>query len=57
MEAEGLITFILDARDLSKIRLEHRTPQQGNTLTDRVETFVIDQIDRYLLDAETVSEI
>lgn len=48
MEAEGLITFIRDARDLSKIRLERRRQQERNTLTDRVERFVIDQIDRYL---------
>jgi predicted glycosyltransferase len=48
MEAEGLITFIRDARDLSKIRLERRTRQPQNTLTDRVESFVTNEIDRYL---------
>jgi len=49
MEAEGLITFIRDARDLSKIRLERRDPSRmASTLTDRVETFVIEQIDSML---------
>lgn len=48
MEAEGLITFIRDARDLAKIRLERRKPRSANTLTDRVERFVINQIDGYL---------
>ena len=49
MEAEGLITFIRDARDLSKIRLEHRDRSRGvNALTDRVERFVIEQIDLML---------
>ena len=48
MESEGLIKFIRDARDLSKIRLERRRTQHANSLTDRVERFVIDQIDRYL---------
>ena len=48
MEAEGLITFIRDARDLSKIRIERRMAQTVNALTDRVERFVIEQIDRYL---------
>jgi predicted glycosyltransferase len=49
MEAEGLITFIRDAHDLSKIRLEHRDRSQlRNTLTDRVEKFVIEQIDTFL---------
>lgn len=48
MESEGQITFIRDARDLSKIMLERRTPPAANTLTDRVESFVIEQIDAYL---------
>lgn len=48
MESEGLITFIRDARDLAKIRLERRKTHDANTLTDRVERFVIEQIDRYL---------
>jgi uncharacterized protein len=48
MEAEGLITFIRDARDLSKIRLEHRDRQKPNALTDRVEKFLIEQIDAML---------
>lgn len=49
MEREGLITFIRDARDLSKIRLERRDRSRGmNPLTDRVEKFVIEQIDAFL---------
>jgi predicted glycosyltransferase len=48
MESDGLITFIRDARDLSKIRLERREPQAPKSLTDRVERFVIDQIDAFL---------
>lgn len=48
MEAEGLITFIRDARDLSKIRLEHCDRQKPNALTDRVEAYVIDAIDSFL---------
>lgn len=47
-EAEGLITFIRDARDLAKIRLSHRDRQVPNALTDRVEKFVIEQIDLML---------
>lgn len=63
MEGEGLITFIRDARDLSKIRLEHRERHDVNPLTDRVESFVIKQIDSYLFpsrgtkDAQAVSKI
>ena len=48
MDAEGLITFIRDARDLSKIRLEHRDRQKPTALTERVEAFVIDTIDSFL---------
>jgi uncharacterized protein len=49
MEAEGLITFIRDARDLSKIRLERRDRSRGvKPLTDRVEKSVIEQIDAFL---------
>jgi len=48
MEAEGLITFIRDARDLSKIRLERRKRHTITPLTDRVESFVIKQIDSFL---------
>jgi predicted glycosyltransferase len=47
MEADGLITFIRDARDLSKIRLERRERRPTSPLTDRVETFVIKQIDSF----------
>lgn len=48
MESEGAITFIRDANDLTKIKLERRQPSVANALTDRVEKFVIEQIDRYL---------
>ena len=48
MESEGLITFIRDARDLSKIRLERRPEIQAQRPTDRVERFVIAEIDAYL---------
>ena len=49
MESEGLIAFIRDARDLSKIRLERRDRSgEPNQLTDRVEKFVINEIDDYL---------
>lgn len=48
MEAEGLITFIRDARDFSKIRLERRASPGLSNLTDRVEEFVIEQIDSML---------
>jgi predicted glycosyltransferase len=49
MEAEGLITFIRDVRDLSKIRLERRDrARKPNALTDRVEKSVIEQIDLML---------
>jgi predicted glycosyltransferase len=49
MEGKGLITFIRDARDLSKIRLERRDRSRPiNTLTDRVEKSVIEHIDAFL---------
>ncbi len=48
MEAEGLIMFIRDARDLSKINLTRRDRQKPSALTDRVEAFVIDTIDSFL---------
>jgi len=48
MENEGLLTFIRDARDLSKIRLEHRPEIEPPRPTDRVERFVIAEIDAYL---------
>jgi predicted glycosyltransferase len=49
MESDGLITFIRDTRDLAKIRLEHRDRQKPTALTDRVEKFVIEQIDSMLI--------
>jgi hypothetical protein len=48
MENEGKITFIRDARDLSKIRLERRDPAAITPLTDRVERFVIGEIEKFL---------
>ena len=45
MEAEGLITFIRDARDLSKFKLDRRDRSQPpNPSTDRVERSVINEI-------------
>lgn len=50
MEAEGLITFIREPDDIAKIKLtqRERRPRAANGLTDRVESFVIGQIDAYL---------
>lgn len=48
MESQGLITFIRDARDLSKIRLEKRAVNEAPTISDRVEKFMINEIDRFL---------
>lgn len=48
MEMEGGITFIRDARDISRIRLEHRDRTSFEPLTDRVEKFVIAEIERFL---------
>jgi len=48
MEDEGKIIFIRDARDLSRIRLERRDPAAVITLTDRVEKFVIGEIEKFL---------
>ena len=48
MENEGKITFIRDARDLSKIRLERRHSTALSPLTDRVERFVITEIEKFL---------
>lgn len=48
MEADGRIKFIRDVGDLAKIRLERRDARKPNTLTDRVERFVIGQIDEFL---------
>ena len=48
MEAEGLITFIRDVCDLSKIRLTRRDRQNPPALTGKVEAFVIDTIDTFL---------
>lgn len=48
MEHEGKITFIRDARDLSKIDLTRRDPSDVPVLTDRVEKFVISEIEKFL---------
>jgi len=49
MEKEGLITFIREIEDIAKIDLRRRakTANSGE-LTDRVEKFVIDEIDKLL---------
>lgn len=49
MERDGSITFIRNIADLSKIKLERRKPAAINALTDRVEKFVIEEIDRFLV--------
>ncbi|MFN0277062.1 MAG: DUF354 domain-containing protein [Pyrinomonadaceae bacterium] len=48
MEADGNITFIRDARDFSKFRFKRRASVPLTNLTDRVEKFVIEQIDSML---------
>lgn len=53
MEADDLITFIRDANDLGKIHLKRRAAQRANPLTDRVESFVIGQIDEFLKAEQT----
>lgn len=50
MEKEGLITFVRGPDDIEKIKLTRRVIRPGaeNSLTDKVESFVIGQIDEYL---------
>ena len=49
MQKEGLITFIRETEQIESINLVRRSQQlTGNELTDRVEKFVIEQIDRFL---------
>ncbi|HEX3101356.1 MAG TPA: DUF354 domain-containing protein, partial [Pyrinomonadaceae bacterium] len=50
MEKEGLITFIRGRDDIEKLKLARRMsrPEAENCLTDKVESFVIGQIDEYL---------
>jgi hypothetical protein len=50
METDGLITFIRGEDDVAKIALEKRasSTEHKTALTDRVERFVIDQIDAFL---------
>ncbi|MEO6655372.1 MAG: DUF354 domain-containing protein [Pyrinomonadaceae bacterium] len=52
MEADGLITFIRHQKDIGKIALKKREREAGdafsNRLTDRVERFVIEQINAFL---------
>lgn len=48
MESEGLITFIRSTEDISKIVLERRGVLDRTGLTDRVQRFVIGQIDEFL---------
>lgn len=49
MEKEGLITFICEIEDIAKTGLRRRTERaDSNELTDRVERFVIGQINEFL---------
>ncbi len=49
MEKDGLITFIRETGDIARIALRCRTEMpKTNELTDRVERFVIGQIDDFL---------
>ncbi len=49
MEKEGLITFVREISDISKIDLRRRTEtSNANELTDRVQRFVIGQINEFL---------
>jgi len=48
MEADGTITFIRDARDLSKVRLERRDRHGIKPLTGRVGKFLIAEIEKFL---------
>jgi uncharacterized protein len=48
MEADGKITFIRSSADLAKIKLRPRERAVLTPLTDRVERFVIEQIDAFL---------
>ncbi|MEQ1645125.1 MAG: hypothetical protein ABL959_16870, partial [Pyrinomonadaceae bacterium] len=49
MEKEGLITFVREIEDIAKIGLRRRTERTDSSeLTDRVERFVIGQIDDFL---------
>lgn len=49
MEKEGLITFVREIGDIAKIGLRRRTERTDSSeLTDRVERFVIGQIDDFL---------
>jgi len=49
MEHDGLMTFIRDAADVQKIRLVKRDPNAPRPiLTDRVERFIIDQINSFV---------
>lgn len=48
MEAAGSIVFIKDTVDTGRIKLQKRTPEPIPVLTDRVESFVIEQINTYL---------
>jgi predicted glycosyltransferase len=49
MEHDGLMTFIRDAVDVQKIRLVKRGPNAPRPiLTDRVERFIIDQINSFV---------
>ena len=48
MEKNGLITFIRKPEDISKIKLEKKSGAEKTALTDRVESFVKEQINYWL---------
>jgi len=48
MEKNGLITFIRKPEDISKIRLQKKSDAEKTALTDRVESFVKEQINYWL---------
>ncbi len=49
MEKEGLITFVREIGDIAYIDLRRRTEMKNlDGLTDRVEKFVIDEIEKFL---------
>lgn len=48
MEKEGLITFVREIEDIARIDLRRRAERANSSeLTDRVERFVIGEIDKY----------
>jgi predicted glycosyltransferase len=50
MELEGRITFVRSTSDVNKIRLVRRgrSSKDRPVITDRVETFIVEQINSFL---------